>query len=79
MAINSSTRPSDASSGASEPALRDPEPLSFPVDEDPSFNPPLVSLQVMMERSADLRRWLPRGIPTDEERLATKCYVVFQC
>ena len=49
------------------------EPMVLPVD--PGFRPeaPTVSLSVMIERSAELRRWLPRGIPSDSDRLATKC------
>ncbi|MBN8248527.1 MAG: hypothetical protein J0L84_13945 [Verrucomicrobia bacterium] len=56
---------------------RPEEGLSFPVD--PDFQPaaPTVSLEALIARSADLRHWLPRGVPTDAERLAAKCNVPF--
>jgi hypothetical protein len=46
--------------------------LEFPVD--PTFRPlpRLVSIDVMIERIAELRRLFPDGIPTAAERLAAK-------
>lgn len=72
-----SARPSCDSQDAVLPADGPEEPLELPVD--PGFHPesPTVPLQVLMARSADLRRWMPQGIPTEAERLAAKCNVPF--
>ena len=46
--------------------------LDLPVDPDFHPLPPLVSIDVMIERNAQFRKWFPDGIPTEEERLAAK-------
>jgi hypothetical protein len=73
MAIRTSTTRSDGSCAIVEQAERATPRMALPVD--PDFRPaaPTVSLNTMVERSADLRRWLPKGIPTDGDRLAAKC------
>lgn len=52
--------------------------LDLPVDPDFRPDPPTVSMGLLMARNADLRRWFPNGIPTEAERLASKCDVVFR-
>jgi len=46
--------------------------FELPVDPDFHPLPPLVSMEVMIERNADFRKWFPHGIPTEEERLKAK-------
>jgi hypothetical protein len=70
-------RPSDGSSVTPEASVPS-EDLDLPVDPDFRPPPPTVALRVLMARSADLRRWFPNGIPTETERLASKCDVVFR-
>ena len=36
-----------------------------------------VSMEVMIQRNADFRRWFPQSIPTEEERLASKVHAEF--
>jgi hypothetical protein len=35
-------------------------------------------MDILIARTADIRRWFPNGIPTAAERLASKCDVVFR-
>lgn len=51
--------------------------LELPVARDYHSEPPLVTLDVMIERIAELRQWFPNGIPTDAERLAAKVHEEF--
>jgi hypothetical protein len=46
--------------------------LEFPVEPDFRPLPPLISIEAMIRRSAELRKMFPDGIPTEEERLAAK-------
>lgn len=69
--------PSAASFDTTDPTIRNGETLTLPVDRGFQSLPPLVSMAVMIERSSDLRRWFPQGLPTEEERLKTKCDVEF--
>jgi hypothetical protein len=39
--------------------------------------PPLCSIEQMMQRSRELRRWFPAGLPTEEERWLAKSNVEF--
>ena len=38
---------------------------------------PNVSMEVMIQRNADFRRWFPNSIPTEEERVASKVHAEF--
>ena len=73
MATRTSTTRSDAYCVTAEPCGLAGEPMDLPVD--PQFQPlaPTVSLKVLIERSADFRRWFPNGVPTEGQRLAAKC------
>jgi hypothetical protein len=46
--------------------------LELPVEPDFRPLPPLISIETMIQRSAELRKMFPDGIPTEEERLAAK-------
>ena len=46
--------------------------LELPFDPDFHPLPPLVSMEIMIERNAQFRKWFPDGIPTEEERLRSK-------
>lgn len=77
METNDSTRPSSESMDAVPPVSGPEDGLSLPVEPDFRPEAPTVPQEVLIARSADLRRWLPRGIPTDAERPASKCDVPF--
>jgi hypothetical protein len=67
MEAAKSTKPSSESSDTK--CLAD---FELPVDPDFRSLPPLVSMEVMIQRNAELRKMFPKGIPTEEERLASK-------
>ena len=46
--------------------------LEFPAEPGFRSLPPLVSMKVMIERIDEMRRSFPKGIPSEEERLAAK-------
>ena len=77
MDRTNSTRPSSGSSDTTDSSKAIVR-LDLPVDPDFRPDPPTVSMGLLMTRNADLRRWFPNGIPTEAERLASKCDVVFR-
>ena len=67
MEAGKSTKRSSESCGAD--SVPD---LELPVEPDFRPLPPLVSMEVMIARNKQFREWFPKGIPTEEERLAAK-------
>ena len=51
--------------------------LELPAGDDFRPDPPLVTMDVMIQRIAELRQWFPNGIPTEAERLAAKVHEPF--
>ena len=51
--------------------------LDLPIDPDFHPLPPPVSMDVLIERIAQFRKWFPDGIPTEKERLQTKVSAEF--
>jgi hypothetical protein len=52
--------------------IEDVPGLEFPVEPEFRSLPPLVSMKVMIERIDEMRRSFPKGVPSEEERLAAK-------
>lgn len=52
--------------------------LTLPIGEPPNRLPPCLSIEQMMERIEELRRWFPNALPTQEERLRSKVDVPFR-
>lgn len=73
MATPTSTKPSGGSSAVPEGAARQSDRLVLPVDRGFYPEAPTVDLSVLMERSSDVRRWLPEGVLSESDRLAAKC------
>ena len=71
MEAGKSTKPFSESSGAKDAGLE------LPIAPDYRSEPPLVTMDLMIARIAELRQWFPNGLPTDAERLATKVHEEF--
>jgi len=66
-----STKPFSESSGTKDAGLE------LPIAPDYRSEPPLVTMDLMIARIAELRQWFPNGLPTDAERLAAKIHEEF--
>ena len=68
MERSKSTKHSSGSYGIESPIAD----LELPVEPDFRPLPSLISMDVMIERNAEVRKMFPNGIPTEQERLAGK-------
>ena len=73
MEAGKSTKPFSESSGTKDAGLE------LPLARDYRSEPPLLPMDVMIARIAELRQWFPNGngLPTDAERLAAKVHEEF--